>query len=249
MKWRGMLLAAAFVGLTGASLSASTISGTFNIAGTITVTQNAIDWTENNPPFPAMKAIIGPGATGSFAALSGTTITIEDLDRTTAPVGTAFGPQMFITFDADPTLPALDIDMIFQGIYGTAQCIAPPAVGQQCTPNPPITSSPSPFNFVNNPPPVGQATATFAFAGSEGTNTLWTGNFTSQFTDPFQTVLSNFAKNGSITNTYSASFNVVSSGVFSNTPEMSSLALLGLGLGLMALGRSSGLIARVRRRS
>jgi hypothetical protein len=241
-----MLLAAAFAGLTGASLSASTISGTFNIAGTITVTQNAIDWVDNNPPFTPMQATIGPGATGSFASLSGTTVTIEDLDRTTAPVGAPFGPQLFITFDADPTLPALDIDMIFAGIYGTAQCTMAPAVGQQCTPNPPITNSTSPFNFVNNPPPVGQATATFAFAGVEGTSSVWAGNFTSQFTDPFQAVLTTFATTGSITNTYSASINVTPSA--SSTPEMSSLALLGLGLGLMALGRSSGLIARVRRR-
>ncbi len=62
MTWRGMLWAAAFAGLTGASLSASPISGTFNIAGTITVTQNAIDWQDNNAPFTMMQATIGPGA-------------------------------------------------------------------------------------------------------------------------------------------------------------------------------------------
>jgi len=249
MRWRGTLWLAALSGLTGASLSASTIAGTFNIAGTVTVTQNTIDWTGNNSPFPALQAIIGPGATGSFAGLDGTTITIEDLDRTTEPVGAPFTPQIFITFDADPTLPALEINNIFQGIYDTSQCLAPPAVGQTCTPNPPITSGPSPFNFVNNQPPPGEATATFVFQGDvAGTSSIWNGNFTSQFSDPFQSVLARFAATGMISNTYSATFDVVAGGVRSVTPETSSLSLLALGLGLMVVGRSTGLIARVRRR-
>jgi hypothetical protein len=245
MTFRGMLLAAAFAGVTGASLSAATITGSFNIAGTMIVTQNAIDWQSNDMPFPAMKATIGPGATGSFAALSGTTITIEDLNRTTEPVGSSFGPDFFISFDAAPTMPSLDISMIFAGIYGTSQCGPPPAVGQTCTPGPPITPTASPFNFVNNPPAPGQATATFAFAGNvAGTTSTWTGNFTSQFTEPLQQVLSDFQSTGQISNTYSASINVVAG---SATPETSTLSMFGLGLGLILFARSNGLIARMRR--
>jgi hypothetical protein len=196
-----------------------------------------------------MQAIIGPGATGSFAGLDGTTVTIEDLSRTTEPVGVPFTPQLFITFDAAPTLPALEINQIFPGIYDSSQCLSAPAVGQTCTPNPPVTSSTSPFNFVNNPPGPGEATASFVFAGDvAGTTSTWNGNFTSQFSVPFQSVLSQFATVGFVTNTYSATFDVEGATVRGVTPETSSLSLLALGLGLMVVGRSTGLIARVRRR-
>ncbi len=170
---------------------------------------------------------------------------IRDLNSTTEPVGTSFPDTVFITFDANPLLPALDLNMIYAGIYGTGQCLASPAVGQQCTPNPPITPVTSPFNFVNNPPPNGQATATFAFSGDvAGTTSTWIGNFTSQFSVPFQTVLQQFNQLGFISNTYSATFSVNTP---SPTPETSSLSLLGLGLGFVLLARSSGIIARMRR--
>jgi hypothetical protein len=244
MTWRGMLLAAAFTGLTVASLSADTISGSFNIDGTIIVTQNTIDWQTTSGGI-LQKATIGSGATGSFAGLDGTTITIEDLDRTTEPVGSTFGPDLFVSFDARPSLAPLNINMIFNGLYTAAGCLAaPPQPGQSCTPGPPITPSSSPFNFVNNPPAPGQATATFAFSGVEGTSSTWNGNFTSQFGVPFQTVLSDFQGNGSVSNTYSATFTVTST---TPVPETSSLSLLGLGLALVMLSRSGGVINRLRR--
>lgn len=223
-----------FWSLAATGIHAAPISGTFSISGTGIITATTLDWESNNAPFTVMQAIIGPGATGSFAGLDGTTVTIEDLNSTTEPVGSSFGPDVFISFNADPALAPLDISMIFAGIYGTTECTEAPAPGQQCTPNNLSSTGTSPFNMVNNPPPPGQATATFAFAGVEGTSS-WIGNFTSQFGVPYQTILSDLATNGSVSNTFSATFTVTAQ--TTTTPETGTLAMLAFGLALVGLVR------------
>jgi hypothetical protein len=135
---------------------------------------------------------------------------------------------------------ALDINLVFHGIDGSAGCSASPAmVGQVCTP--PVPVGASPINFQNNPgrPGIPSSVASFSFSGvtADGLDT-WTAIFSSQFTVPFQTVLGTLASTGSVTNTYSAT-------VFVEpfvAPEPPASALLGLGLGLV------GLAAVLRRR-
>jgi hypothetical protein len=235
MSCRVLLATALLAGLTSTISTAAPISGTFNIAGNITVTPTTITWQLATAPFTPNKASVG-GGTGDFAGLAGTTVTISTLNSVTEPVGVNLVPQpLFISFDGAPAFPTLNLGFIFQGIYPNTQCATlPPAVGQQCTVNPP----PSPFNFVNNPPAATpQATATFAFMGntSDGLEN-WQGNFTSQFTVPYQTVLQTLATTGSVTNTFSATF------VVTPVPETSSLSFLGLGLGLI------GISAKLRRK-
>jgi len=58
----------------------------------------------------------------------------------------------------------------------------------------------------------------------------WTGVFTSQFTVPYQQVLSDFQSQGFITNSYSAAF------VLTPIPEPDTPVLVGAGLLLVALG-------------
>ncbi len=214
------------------SLQASPLAGTFNIAGTMTVTVNTINWKANETPFSPDLARIGPGSTGSFAGLDGSTITISDLSSATAPVGTPFPDVPFITFSAAPLFPALDINYIYKGIYSNANCGTLPAtVAQNCTINPPN----SPFNFVNNPPPAPtgpQATATFVFTGETADHlSFFYANFTSQFNVPFQTVLQAFGPGGSgqVTNTYSATVTVVP------LPEPGALTLTGCGMGFVLI--------------
>lgn len=222
----GAILAGGFT----ASLSAAPLTGSFNIAGTITVTANTITWQLNDPPFPANQARVGPGATGSFAGLDGSIVGIAPLNNATEPVGSTFPEQPFITFPSAPALGVLDINFIFAGIYSSAQCGAAPAVNQTCT-----ISPNSPFSFVNNPPaaPVGpQASATFVFSGvSADHQSSWTGIFTSQFFVPFQTVLAAFAPggSGSVTNTFSATITATPTVV----PEPGPMMLTGFGIGLV----------------
>jgi hypothetical protein len=231
MSCRVLFATALLAGLTSTISTAAPITGTFNIAGSITVTTQTISWTLDSAPFTPNKATLAGGGTGSFAGLGGTLVTIGSLDRTLQPTGVQFAPLTFITFDGAPSFPTLDINFIFPGIYSSAACLAAPAVGQQCTVTPD-----SPFSFVNNPPPppIGpDASASFVFQGvtSDGLEN-WRGIFTSQFTVPYQAVLASLAANGSVTNTFSATFTVVPN---PNVPEASSVSLLGLGLGLIGL--------------
>src|SRR5262245_38903698 len=194
-----ILLATAVLGLVFCeSVAAAPITGVFNISGAVTFTTTTTSWTANFPPFTSQKAEIGPGPTDSFAALAGTTVTIHNLNSAIEPTGVTFPAQPFLSFDAAPAFPTLNIDFIFAGIYPPAGCASsPPAVGQTCT------SASLPFvSFVNNPPgpPTGpQSTATFVFSGvtSDGLES-WQGNFTSQFTLPYQTVLNQLGSTGSI---------------------------------------------------
>ena len=55
----------------------------------------------------------------------------------------------------------------------------------------------------------------------------WQGNFTSQFTAPYQSVLATLASTGSVTNTFSATFLVTQNPA---VPEAGTMSLLGLGL-------------------
>jgi hypothetical protein len=224
-----------------ASLPAAPITGIFNIAGVITVTPTTITWSLDSAPFTPQKAnvqvpaVLADGVTPNPLAavappLSGTTVTIRNLNTGTEPVGVGFPAQPFISFDAAPSLPTLNINFIFAGIYSTAACATLPAtVGQTCTPSQP--GLPSPFNFVNNPPPAPdgpQATATFAMSGvtNDGLE-RWQGNFTSQFTVPYQQVLAQLAQTGSVTNTFSASITLTPA---PQVPEAGTMSLLGLGL-------------------
>ena len=194
------------------NLVAATVVGTFNIAGTVTITPNTTTWTGNISPFPPDKAGIGPNPTGIYSALGGTTATIDDLNRSTEPVGSTFTAQPFISFDAAPALSHLLVNFIFTGIHDPAGCAAsPPAVGQTCTPS--LPGAASQLNFLNLPPvqggPLSSVTFTLQGVSADGANT-WFGVLTSQFPMSFQQVLAAFAPggSGSVTNTFTGKITV-----------------------------------------
>ena len=221
-------MAVAILCLLPAIAAAAPIFGTFNIAGTITVGQSGttqtITWIDDVPPFAANKAVVGvTGLSGSFAGLGGSEVTIRNLTNPPQVVdATGFASTAFITFDAAPALGTLFINFIAQGVNSSAACGAAPAVGQTCA------LPGSPFDFQNTP--GGGSRAGFVFSGNTPENT-WTGNFTSQFNVPFQTVFAQLATSGSVTNTYSATFTVTP------IPEPTTL-LLGLGGVCLLLGYS-----------
>ncbi len=228
----GCILAASVLGLP-AALSAAAISGQFNLDGSITVTGNTITW-QDNAGVANRATIAAAGATGSFAGLGNTQVAIQNLTNPPDVVGgSGFAATPFISFLANPSLPSLNINFIFPGPYSSAACGAAPAPGQTCTPPNP---GGSPFGLSNlgSGGVVTGSTAGFAFSGltSDGLST-WKANFTSQFNDPYQTVLAGLAANGSVTNTYSGTFVVtVSPTVPEPATYMFALGALGLFIGL-----------------
>ena len=229
-----------FLGLTlpglFTTLSASAISGTFNISGTFkmsgTGAATIITWKSDLTPTFTPDMFSTTAATGSFAGEDGQN-TIDNLDISSEPIGTEFADTPFIAFDVLPGLPGLDINFIYPGVGGSAACKAAPAVGQTCTPANP---GGSPFTFTNFPPPRSiQTTAEFVFTGvtSDGLSE-WEGVFTSGFNKPFQTVLAAFAPggSGSVTNTFAGTITVTP---ISNAPEVSPALMLVSGLGLLLL--------------
>ncbi len=206
------------------TLSATPISGTFDMSGIVTATLTTNTWKSDVTPFTADKFTLSAGA-GSFAGENGQN-TVMDMNAGTEPVGVLFAPQPFISFNVAPGLPVLDVNFIYAGTGGSAGCgTLPAAPGQTCT----IPGSP--FTFTNDPPPNSiQSAARFVVSGvtSDGLST-WDGIFTSQFNVPFQTVLAAFAPGGSasVTNSYSATITVTP---LASVPEPMSLSLMGIGL-------------------
>src|SRR5271155_4780908 len=112
--------------LLGAPAAPKSLADSFTITGTATISLNTITWTSNTSPFSPDETLIGPGATGIFSALGGTTATIDDLNYSTDPVGNLFTAQPFLSFDANPALSPLLINFIYPGFYSSAGCTATP---------------------------------------------------------------------------------------------------------------------------
>jgi hypothetical protein len=207
-------------------LSASALSGTFDMSGIITVSSSTISWTSDLSPFlPEMFSLTtGTGAFASEVGQNG----ISDLDSSSEPIGTTFVNTPFINFDVVPA-PSLLLNFISAGVDSSADCFAPAAANQTCTPPNP---GGSPFNLQNLS--SSQSTASFALSGvtADGLSN-WTGIFTVPFNDePFQQVLATLNSAGSVTNSFSAEVTVTP---VSTTPEPTPAFMLACGLGLLAV--------------
>lgn len=223
-----------FLGLAQC-VSAAAISGTFDMSGIITVTTTTIDWNSDVSPNTAQFFTLS-GGSGSFATANGQTA-IDDLNISIELVGSTFTAQPFITFTQDPTLPGLEISFIFEGSGGSAGCSEAPAVNETCTlPNP----GGSPFTFTDDTGSTSDAKFTFSGVTSDGLSD-WTAIFTSQFDEPYQTVLAAFGQggSGSVSNSYSATTDV--NVIVTSIPEPSAVILMGFGL------TAIGLLSRRRR--
>jgi energy-converting hydrogenase Eha subunit E len=211
--------AAVAIALVASESALAVPIGQFNVVGTVRFDTDDIDWAPAGGG-TGNAMVIAP-TSGAFIALPGTNAVQKDLNSALQPTGVSLLLADFLTFAAAPTL-SLDLTFIEPGVFGSASCAAVPAAGQVCTP------TGSPFNFVNL---ASGSSLSFAVSGtaSDGVSDgPFTGIYTAQFVGlSYQSVLATFANGGSVTTSYSGSFEVV--------PEPGTFGLLGAALGLLAL--------------
>ena len=237
-----------FVSCLSARLTAAAISGTFTIDGSVSVTTTGITWTSNSD-VAQQATISSSGLSGSFVGMFNETVTLNDLtDSISAqPVGMTFANYDFINFLGAPTYPELLADFIALGSGNPSNCTTNPTLattGQTCTLNSTTTPNEpggSPFTFLNTETGTGgccNSSATWDISGvtSDGLST-WNAVFTSEFTTPFQSVLNNFAVNGSVSDSFSGALTVTlmpTGG--SSVPEPTTMGLVGAGMLLLWVG-------------
>ena len=248
MKTRIIGVVALLIGLSICSFAGTITSGVFDISGTIYVTtaeatavvtpagtcaagDQCIFWQDSNAANDEKVDISSAGLpNGDIPAnISGNdAATIANLSNPPDAVGSTISVADFMTFLNGGITTDLTLTFIEPGFYSNTDCTLAPAVGQTCT----LTGSL--FNFVNNPPPIGQATATWVLEGTTTSGSAWTGNFTSQFpaNTPFQTVFSELAANGYVSNTFSATFSLTPPTM---SPEPGTAAMMVIGGGLVGL--------------
>jgi hypothetical protein len=190
----------------------------------------------------AFTAGAGAAQSGSFVPYANDTGFIKNLSENGGqPLNTPFLLNNFITFNAAGSIQPPDVTFTLNGISlgvdSQVDCSNPVVIaGQTCTPQIPQLVSPanpnglSPFNLMNT---ANGSILSFSVSGtvtriSTGITTPSTGVFTFVFTDDpgttdgsFQAELRQLSINGSVTGTYSATF---------NAPEPMTSVLFGSGL-------------------
>jgi hypothetical protein len=217
---------------------------TLNINGSFAVTATGVDFQ----PAAGGSGTFAAGAsgqTGAFVSVAGTPGTIKDLSFASQPLNQPFLLSNFVTFTTNANL-RLDLTFISLGAFSQANCSAPAAAFQQCTPafaalvTPNNPQGLSPYNFTNTS--LTTSTLTFnvsgtAFNAESGLSSPFSGTFTTQFTTSYQTQLTLLANGSPILGTYSADFSTTSA--LTSVPEPTTLLLLCSGLvGIASRGKS-----------
>jgi hypothetical protein len=224
------LLLVGVLGLLTLPAGATIITGELNIIGGVRVDADEIDFLPLNG---GTGAIIADPFTqeGYFTAVAGQPGTIKDLNVTTQPVGVPFSLPDFITFAGLPGF-TMTLEFIDPGSFSSADCGAPPAAGQTCTPILPVGVSP--YNLSNltaDSSSVSFNVRGFATDGSGDPVSPFVGTFTTQFSDQsLQELLATIEGGGSIDAAFSANF------TFTPIPEPSTIAMVLIGGVAVVLG-------------
>jgi hypothetical protein len=224
---------------------ANTITGVLNVTGTVEISNASIGFTDNefyiNNPAAAQQ--------GGFAALAGTTGTIDNLTNPPDATGTVLDVPDFMTFSAAPNI-TITLTFLAPGIFGSAGCSStPPATGQGCTPS--VLGGQSPLSLENLS--GNSSIASFSLSGSEvdsltGDTVPVLGVFTVPLSSQnFQQLLATTADGGTVTSSFAAQF--TTEGSPETAPESGTLSMMAIGIiaiGMMGLLRSRSARATAR---
>ncbi len=178
-------------------------AGVLNGSGALVLASSTVTFSNTTSPGGGVF-LVDPSSSGSFAVLGGTFAILQALDSTTEPAGTTVSVANWLAFAAAPTW-TVTLTEVLPGVFSAASCAAPAAAGQVCTP------AGSPMSFTNLGASSSQVT--FAIQGTAvnvvgfGVLTPVTAVFTAQFPDrSYQNVLSALGGGGSVSSTYSVTF-------------------------------------------
>lgn len=225
------LLTTAFLAIGAGEARADPVTGIVQISGAVNVTGTTIDFLPPTGP-PSGSFTVTLGSTGTFLPLTNTTGAILDVTGAAGPTNV----PNFLTFAAAPGL-RLNLTFISPGVFSSAQCAAPPAPGQTCTPVGSI------YNLSNTSATSSTASVFVqgTFVSPTGETTPYQGVFTTQFSNMnYQQVLATITAGGTINASYSANFSPTGAPTAAPVPEPMTMLLLGTGL--------AGVAAKVRRR-
>ena len=183
-----------------------------NIAGTVTVTNTSIDFSN--------LVVTGPNS-GSFAGA--TNVALQNLVSPSGPQTGAVNVVDFAKFTGGADTVHFDLQNIFAGVGTNAAC-GSNTVGNVCTP------TGSPFTLIQSAPgqvSIGLSLSGIAYIGDSASgSSVAPFSFTSQNTMPGTITGIIAAANGAgFTNSFSATISATSA-----VPEPASYGLLGMGL-------------------
>ena len=230
----------------GTFASATPLSGQLNFSGTAVVSLLGADFIPPSGGGFGDVVVLPGGNTGDFAPLNaGATFgTLDDRSEASQPVGQVINVPNWLTLAAMPNMQ-FTLTFIRPGSLGSADCFAPEANGQVCTPPPfdpdgagPLDPIMSPYNLKNFIDSSGNLSADASFAVSgivENTLTGEKGTFEGVFSAillnrSYQDLLTTVLSGGSVTAPFSASLTVTA------IPEPSSMALALGGVVLLGAG-------------
>lgn len=224
------LASVAILGCASAFAGSVDDSGVLNITGSVQISNGEIQFA----PFNGVSGdfLIGVPGTGVFAPLLGTTGNVLDLNSATEPVNQMVNVPDFMTFNAAPNL-SFTLTELPQGTDPLCDPnnLPPPAAGQACT------LPGTPYDLTNQT--ANSSTASFAVIGyvvdtnNPGVQTPFTGVFTTQFQENFQSLVATVLSGGEVSATFSATFTATSVA----TPEpASTVTMLSGGLLLIGIG-------------